>query len=86
VGSGSALILLLLGESGFACGASPKTTIDEQLAEVFERIDFNMGFPQRHVVAGDRVQHPTGQHDNHAGLGFDVTQSSAGPHLIVTKG
>jgi hypothetical protein len=69
--------LLLLGDSNVARGASPKTALAEKLTQILQRLDINMRRAERHLSAGDCIQHPIRQHDDHAGGGFDITQPSA---------
>lgn len=78
-------ILLLLGESNFARGVSPKTTVYEEMSQLVQGRDINPRRTERHVGAGGWIQHPTRQHDDHAGSSFDIAQQSAGPHLTVMQ-
>jgi hypothetical protein len=51
-------ILLLLGDSNIAWRASPKTAINEELAQVFKRHDIDLRRTKRHVSASAGVKHP----------------------------
>jgi hypothetical protein len=42
IGFGELRILLLLGDSGIAQGASPETTIDEEIAQIAQRGDIEV--------------------------------------------
>jgi hypothetical protein len=79
------LHLLLLGDSNVALRASPKTAINEELAQVFNRHHIDPRRTDPHVGASACVKHPARQHDDHAGDGFDIAQPSTGSHLAVTQ-
>jgi len=72
---------LLLGDSDFAGRASPKTAIDEELAELFEGGDIYAGIPERQFSAGDGVKHPAWHDDHNARRQFDVAHPDAGSHF-----
>jgi hypothetical protein len=76
---------LLLGDSDFAGGASPKAAINEEPAQVLERCAIYLRRAERRISAGRRIQHPARHHDDHAGARFDETQSRAGPYLAVMQ-
>lgn len=76
-------IRLLLGDSGFAGRASPKTAIDEEFAEIFESGDIDAGIPERQIRADDGVKHPAWHDDHHPRQQFDVAYPDAGSHLAI---
>jgi len=76
-------IRLLLGDSDFAGGASPKAAINEEPAQVLERRAINLRRAERRGGAGRRIQHPARHHDDHAGARFDKAQPRAVPDLAV---
>jgi hypothetical protein len=59
------LILLLLGDSEIAQGASPKTTFNEEPMQVDQRGDIGMWHTDLHAGAGGRIQHPGRQNNDH---------------------
>jgi len=70
---------LLLGDSDFAGGVSPKATVDEEPAQVLESRAINLRRAERRVGAGRPIQHPARHHDDHAGARFDEAQRRPGP-------
>jgi hypothetical protein len=81
---GELLILLLPGDSRIAGGASPKTALDEEPIQIDQRgdIDARRRNPL-HANAGGSIEHPLGQHDDHAGRRLDVDDPAAGALLAV---
>ncbi len=76
-------ILLLLGDSGIALGASPETTIDEEIAQIAQRGDIDVRRAYLHAGAGGRIQDPGCQHDDHARRGFNMCNPAARTQLAV---
>ena len=77
------LILLLLGDSEIAQGASPKTTFNEEAMQVDQRGDFGMRRTDLHAGAGGRIQHPGRQHNDHTRRRLDVDNPATGALLTV---
>ena len=92
-GLGGFAMMLLLGDVRTAPGASPGTTLDQQLVEVSER-------RHRHARraeprpdagdrveprpdAGDRVEHPRRHDRDHAGRHLDVHEATGETILVV---
>jgi hypothetical protein len=83
IGFGELRILLLQGDSGIALGASPETTIDEEIAQIAQRSDIDVRRACLHAGAGGRIQHPGCQHDDHARRGFNMCNPTARTQLAV---
>ena len=77
------LILLLLGDSRIAKGASPKTMLDEEPMQIAQSTDIGAGHANLHAGASGRIQHPGRQHDDHARRRLDVNNPAAGTLLAV---
>ena len=80
---GELLILLLLGDSRIAKGASPKTALDEEPMQIAQSSDIGARRANLHAGTGGRIQHPCSQRDDHAGRRLDVDNSAAGALLAV---
>ena len=76
-------ILLLLGDSRIAKGASPKTALDEEPMQIAQSSDIGAGRANLHAGAGGRIQHPGRQHDDHARRRLDVDNPAGGALLTV---
>jgi len=83
IGFGELRILLLLGDSGITLGASPETTIDEEVAQIAQRGDIDVWRAYLHAGAGGGIQHPGRQHDDHARRGFNIGDPAARAQLTV---
>jgi hypothetical protein len=77
-GFGELLILLLLGDSEIAQGASPKTTFNEKAMQVDQRGDFGMRRTDLHAGARGRIQHPGRQNNDHTRRRLDVDNPATG--------
>jgi len=80
---GELLILLLLGDSRIAKEASPKTALDKEPMQITQSSDIGAGRANLHAGASSRIQHPSRQHDDHAGRRLDVDNPTAGALLAV---
>src|SRR5260370_30871330 len=78
-------IRLLLGDSDFGGGASPKAAINEEAAQVLECRAIYLRRAERRISAGRLIQHPARHHDDHAGARFDEAQPRAVPDLAVMQ-
>jgi hypothetical protein len=77
------IILLLLGDSEIAQGASPKTTFDEKAMQVDQRGGFGMRRTDLHAGAGGRIQHPGRQNNDHTRSRLNVDNSATGALLTA---
>ena len=82
-GVGSLLILLLLNDARIVQGASSEPTLDQQPMQLSQRRYGHPRRAKRHSCAGDRIEHPRGNDDDHAGRGFDVNDLAAGAPLRI---
>ena len=82
-GLGGFAMMLLLGDVRTAPGASPGTTLDQQLAEVSERCHRHARRAEFHPGAGDRVEHPSRDDRDHAGRHLDVHEAAGEAILAV---
>ena len=80
---GELIILLLLGDSEIAQGASPKTAFNEEPVQIAQSSDIGARRANFHAGAGGRIQHPGRQHDDHAGCRLDVDNPAAGTLLAA---
>jgi hypothetical protein len=71
-GLGGFAMMLLLGDVRTAPGASPGTTLDQQLVEVSECRHRHALRAELHPGAGDGVEHPRRDDRDHPGVHLDV--------------
>jgi hypothetical protein len=76
-------ILLLLDDGRIVQGASPETTLDQQLMQLSQRRYGHPGSAKRHSGAGGRIEHPRGHDDDHAERHFDVNDLAASAPLCI---
>jgi hypothetical protein len=80
---GSLPILLLLDDGRIVQGASPETTLDQQLMQLSQHRYGHPRSAKRHSGAGGRIEHPHGHDDDHAGRHFDVNDLAASAPLRI---
>ncbi len=76
-------MMLLLGDVRTAPGASPGTTLDQQLVQVSEGRHRHTRRAELHPGAGDRVEHPRRDDRDHAWRHFDVHEATGETILVV---
>ena len=82
-GLGGFAMMLLLGDVRTAPGASPGTTLDQQLVQVSERRHRHARWAKLHPDAGDRVEHPRRDDRDHAWRRLDVHEATGKTILVV---
>ena len=82
-GLGRFAMMLLLGVVRTAPGASPGTTLDQQLVQVGERRHRHARRAELHPGAGDRVEHPRRNDRDHAWRHLDVHEATGETILAV---
>ena len=82
-GLGGFAMVLLPGDVRTAPGASPGTTLDQQLVQVSERRHRHARRAEPHPGAGDRVEHPRRDDRGHAGRRLDVHEATGETILAV---
>ena len=82
-GLGGFAMMLLLDGVRTVPGASPGTTLDQQLVEVSEGRHRHARRAELHPGAGDRVEHPCRQDRDHAGRRLDVHEATGEAILAV---
>ncbi len=82
-GLGRFAMMLLLGDVRTAPGASPGTTLDQQLVQVSEGRHRHTRRAELHPGAGDRVEHPRRHDRGHAGRHLDVHEATGETILAV---
>ncbi len=82
-GLGGYAMMLLLGDVRTAPGASPGTTLDQQLVEVRERRHRHTRRAELHPGTGDRVEHPRRDNRDHAWRRLDVHETTGETILVV---
>jgi hypothetical protein len=82
-GLGGFAMMLLLDGVRTAPGASPGTTLDQQLVQVSERRHRHTRRAELHPGAGDRVEHPRRDDRDHAGRHLDVHEAAGETILAV---
>jgi hypothetical protein len=82
-GLGGFAMMLLPGDVRTAPGASPGTTLDQQLVQVGERRHRHARRAEPHPGAGDRVEHPGRDDRDHAGRHLDVREPTGETILAV---
>lgn len=75
-GLGGFAMMLLLGDVRTAPGASPGTTLDQQLVEVSQRRHRHARRAELHPSAGDRIEHPRRNDRDHTGRHLDVHEAT----------
>jgi hypothetical protein len=75
--------LLLLDDGRIVQGASPETTLDQQLMQLSQRRYGHPRSAKRHSGAGGRIEHPRGHDDDHAGRHFNVNDLAASAALRI---
>ena len=78
-------ILLLLDDGGIAQGASPETTLDQQLMQLSQRRYRHPRSAKRHPGAGGRIEHPRPHHRDDAGCRLQMRDVPAGPTFAVLQ-
>jgi hypothetical protein len=76
-------ILLLLDDARIVQGASPETTLDQQMMQLSQRRYRHLRSAKRHSGADGRIEHPCGHDDEYAGPHFDVNDLAAGAALGI---
>jgi hypothetical protein len=84
-GLGGFAMMLLLDGVRTAPGASPGTTLDQQLLQVSERRHRHARRAEPRPGAGDRVEHPRRHDRDHAGRHLDVHEATGGTILAVVQ-
>ena len=79
IGSCRRFIGLLLGDSDFAGGASPKTAINEEPDQILERRDIDRAARRAACRRRPPVKHPARHDDHHAGSRLDVSSAARLP-------
>ena len=82
-GLGRFAMMLLLGDVRTAPGASPGTTLDQQLVEVSEGRHGHTRRAELHPGAGDRIEHPRRNDRDHAWRHLDVHETTGETILAV---
>jgi hypothetical protein len=82
-GVGRLLISVLLDDGRIARRASSETALDQQLMELGQTRYRNARRAEPHPGAGDRIQHPCRNNDDHARRDLDVNNITAGPSLVI---
>jgi len=82
-GLGRFAMMLLPGDVRTAPGASPGTTLDQQMMQVGEGRHRHARGAELHPGAGDRVEHPRRDDRDHAGRHLDVHEATGEAILAV---
>jgi hypothetical protein len=82
-GFGGFAMMLLPGDVRTAPGASPGTTLDQQMMQVGEGRHRHARRAELHPGAGDRVEHPRRDDRDHAGRHLDVHEATGEAILAV---
>ncbi len=82
-GLGGFAMMLLPGDVRTAPGASPGTTLDQQLVQVGERRHRHARRAELHPDTGDRVEHPRRHDRDHARRHLDVHEATGETILAV---
>ena len=83
VGGFGSDILLLLGDGQITRGASSLAAPRQQVMKIRERRRRHAWWTELHSRAGQRVQHPCGQDDDHAAPCLDMNEASTLAILAV---
>ena len=82
-GFGRFAMMLLLDGVRTVPGASPGTTLDQQMVQVSERRHRHTRRTELHPGTGDRVEHPRRDDRDHAGRHLDVHEAAGETILAV---
>ena len=82
-GLGGFAMMLLLGDVRTAPGASPGTTLDQQLVEVTQGCHRHARRAELHPGAGNRVEHPRHDNRDYPGRHLDVHEATGETILAI---